>query len=174
MPEMAFQQAYPLALRVAQARARAAVLSGAARLAERDDFQQEGLAACWRSLPQFDASRASLRTFMERVVASRITSLVRSTRPMSQEVSIDAAANHTCSDDASDLNFNADLDRISASLQTSDRQLILVLLEYSPTEASRVLGISRSTLYKRIARLRPHFAAAGYAPRGVSREGSAR
>jgi RNA polymerase sigma factor (sigma-70 family) len=169
MLEATFQQAYPLALRAAQSRATAAVRSGSANGADRDDLQQEGLTASWRALPQFDPSRASLRTFIERVVGSRLASFARSARQLPPHVPIEAARMQPVAPDSGQLDFNADLRRIASTLQSADRQLIFVLLEYSPAEASRLLGISRSTLYTRIARLRPHFAAAGYAPDGGRR-----
>ena len=91
MVEATFEQAYPIAARAAKVRATAAVVSGAIPVADREDFEQEGLTACWRALPQFDPARASLRTFIERVIASRIASLVRTARRSPAHVSLNAA-----------------------------------------------------------------------------------
>ena len=91
MVEATFEQAYPIAARAAKVRATAAVVSGAIPVADREDFEQEGLTACWRALPQFDPARASLRTFIERVIASRIASLVRAARRSPARVSLSAA-----------------------------------------------------------------------------------
>ena len=91
MVEATFEQAYPIAARAARVRATAAVVSGAIPVADREDFEQEGLTACWRALPQFDPARASLRTFIERVIASRIASLVRAARRSPSHVPLNAA-----------------------------------------------------------------------------------
>ena len=79
MAETTFEQAYQIALRILRVRATAAVMSGVVA-ADREDFEQEGLTACWRALPHFDPARASLRTFLEHVVAARLASLRRSAR----------------------------------------------------------------------------------------------
>jgi DNA-directed RNA polymerase specialized sigma24 family protein len=42
--------------------------------------------------------------------------------------------------------------------------LAVLLADHGPTEISRMLGIARSTVYARIARLRRAFRAAGYGP----------
>ena len=51
MVEATFEQAYPIAARAARVRAAAAVVSGAIPVADREDFEQEGLTACWRAPP---------------------------------------------------------------------------------------------------------------------------
>ena len=58
MVEATFEMAYPMAVRAAKVRAKAAVLSGAILVADREDLEQEGLTACWRALPQFDPAPA--------------------------------------------------------------------------------------------------------------------
>jgi len=166
MLESTFQQAYPLALRAAQVRATAAVLSGTAQTADREDLQQDGLTACWRALPRFDPTRASLRTFIERVVAAHLASIARSARQVPAHVPLEAAGHQPVEFGFGDIEFQADMQRVFYSLHSCDRQLVLVLLEHTPTEASRLLGIPRSTLYDRIIRLRRRFIAAGFVPSG--------
>jgi RNA polymerase sigma factor (sigma-70 family) len=174
VPEVTFQQAYPLALRAAEVRASAAVLSGVAQVSDRDDLQQEGLTACWRALPHFDPNRASLRTFIERVVASRLASSVRRARRTSPPEPLKAASQEAAGSGSGELDLSVDVRRIASSLSFAERQLILVLLDHSPAEASRLLGIPRSTVHDRIVRLRRHFVAAGYTPMHTARSGAAR
>jgi len=73
--EATFRNAYAIALRAARARAVSAVASGAIAVADREDLEQEAVVACFRALPRFDPSRASLRTFIERVVATFATGM---------------------------------------------------------------------------------------------------
>ena len=47
-----------------------------------------------------------------------------------------------------------------------DRELIVLLLEHSPAEAGRMLGIPRSTVHDKILRLRRRFVEAGFVPNG--------
>jgi RNA polymerase sigma factor (sigma-70 family) len=166
MVEATFEHAYPIAARAARVRATAAVVSGAIPVADREDFEQEGLTACWRALPQFDPARASLRTFIERVIASRIASLARTARRSPARVSLDAVGPQPTESGVDMPELYNDVERIASGFECHDRQLIFLLLEYSPAEAGRMLGLPRSTVHDRILRLRRRFVAAGFVPNG--------
>lgn len=167
MAEATFEQAYPIAVRAAKVRAAAAVISGAIPVADREDFEQEGLTACWRALPQFDPARASLRTFVEKVIASRIASLVRAARRSPARISLNAAGPRPVDSEAEIQELYADVERISSAFEYHDRKLILLLLEHTPAEAGRMLRLPRSTVHDRILRLRPQFIAGGFLPNGA-------
>jgi len=147
-------------------RATAAVVSGAIPAADLEDFEQEGLTACWLALPKFNPARASLRTFVERVVASRIASLVRAARRSPSHVPLNAAGPQPVDSGADLQELYADVARLSSAFGSHDRQLILLLLEHSPAEAGRMLGLPHSTVHDRIRRLRHRFVAAGLVPSG--------
>lgn len=168
MPSASFEQAYPLAVRAAQVRAAAAVVSGAIPPSGREDLEQEGLAACWRALPQFDPTRACLRTFLERVAAARMISLhrARRCRPRLQPL----GHNQYRAADGWDrqIECRADVQRALGTLNDADRRLAGVLMEHTVAEASRLLGIGRSTAYEHIRHIRVVFQAAGLGPRGVA------
>ena len=166
MVEATFEQAYPIAARAAKVRATAAVVSGAISVADREDFEQEGLTACWLALPKFDPARASLRTFVERVVASRLASLVRAARRAPVHVPLKVAGPRPVESGAELQELYADVERLSSTSGGCDRQLIFLLLEHSPAEAGRMLGLPRSTVHDRILRLRHRFVAIGYGPNG--------
>ena len=166
MVEATFEQAYPFAARAAQVRATAAVVSGAIPAADLEDFEQEGLTACWLALPKFNPARASLRTFVERVVASRIASLVRAARRSPVHVPLKAAGPRPVDSGAELQELHADIERIASACGCHDQQLIFLLLEHSPAEAGRMLGLPRSTVHDRILRLRHRFVAIGYGPNG--------
>ncbi len=162
MHESAFDQALPLALRAVQVRGAAAVATGRATAADREDVEQEALLGLWMALRHYDASRASLRTFLERVADKRFVSLLRRRRP----VLIERLDGHrlATADGIPAVQFKVDFERVLAPLGDSDRMLALLLVDYGPTEISRMLGVARSTVYARMARLRRAFLEAGYGP----------
>ncbi len=168
MLEITFEQAYPIALRAAQVRATAAVTNGVIPVADREDLEQEGLVACWRALPQFNPARASLRTFIEHVIAARLASIVRTARRSPDWLPIKSASTLPAEFSAADLDLRADVQRALADLGAQDRQIIALLYDHSPAEVGRVLGIPRSTVHDRIVRLRRRLVAAGLRRNGDS------
>src|SRR5581483_5642548 len=55
-----------------------------------------------------------------------------------------------------------DVYRVLAGCTETERNVALSLMEHTPSEASRLKGLSRSTIYERIRGLRARFAAAGF------------
>lgn len=161
MVDSTFRKAYAIALRAARARAFSAVASGAIPVADREDLEQEGVVACFRALPRFDPRRASLRTFIERVVATRLASVIRRTRRNSPLVAVDALFRFPVIGEDGRREVRLSIDGVLASLREDDRELVGLLLEVSPAEASRELGIPRSTIHDRIQLLRHRFTQAG-------------
>jgi RNA polymerase sigma-70 factor (ECF subfamily) len=165
MHEAAYCEVYPVAKRAAQVYAAAAVVAGALPAADRADLEQEALLAFWRALPKFDPTRASLRTFSERVIANRIASTARAQRAVRRTPVLTEAP--SCSEHPGfTIELRVDVDRALAVLRDDDRRLARLLVDHSPTEASRSLHISRSTVYERIRRMRIAFEDVGFGPRG--------
>jgi DNA-directed RNA polymerase specialized sigma24 family protein len=167
MLRVTFDQAYPMAVRASQVRARRLVLSGAVAPYDCEELEQEGLFACWRALPRFDATRGLLKTYLEHVIANQFASLgrARRCRPRLQQIGHDDC--RVGATWAGGVELRADIHRVLGALQGGDRLIALMLMEHTPTEASRRLGISRSSLHARIQRIRTVFEAAGLGPRGV-------
>lgn len=161
MIEEIFMEAYPFGLRAAQVRAAAAVRSGDVPPAEREDLLQEGLIACWRALRHYDPKRASLRTFMEHVVAHRLASLHRARRCRPRCHPLDDRQLLGSDGWARSIELKSDVRRALVMLQDDDRRLALLLAEHTATAASRFLGVARSTIYQRIERIRAAFLRAG-------------
>ena len=166
MADKNFEPALPFAMRAVQVRGAAAVAAGRAAAADREDLEQEALVGLWMALRHYDASRASLRTFLERVADKRFASLLRRRR---SPVVIERLDGHriATADGILAVQFHVDFERVLALLGNSDRILALLLIDPGPTEISRMLGIARSTVYARMARLRRAFLEAGYGPAGT-------
>jgi len=163
MSEPALEQILSSALRAVQVRVAAAVVSGRAPAGDRDDLEQEALLGLWAAMRHYDASRASLRTFLERVADKRFASLMRRHRNSVVLERLDGYRFATA-DGIPAVQFHVDFERVLAPLGDPDRMLARLLVDYGPAEISRMLGVSRSTVYARIARLRSAFRAAGYDP----------
>ena len=163
MPELVFDQALPLALRAVQVRVAAAVGTGRATAADREDLEQDALLGLWMALRRYDASRASLRTFLERVADKRFASALRRRR---KPIVIERLDGHrfASADGIPAVQFHVDFERVLAPLGDPDRALALLLIDHGPTQISHMLGVARSTVYARIARLRQAFLEAGYGP----------
>ena len=164
MPDTMFRQALPLALRAAQARSAAAVASGAVMVADREDLEQEALARVWQALARYDSARAGLRTFIELVVRTHLTSLLRShlRGPEFEHLEDQDVAGEG---GFLELELRADVRSVLANVSLFDRTVALALTECSAVEASRGMGVSRAAVYRAIGRLRVAFRAAGFAER---------
>jgi RNA polymerase sigma factor (sigma-70 family) len=163
MPDAGFDKAFPLALRAVQVRGAAAVATGRATAADREDLEQQALLGLWMALRHYDASRASLRTFLERVADKRFASLLRRRRG---PLTVERLDGHRFAtpDGIPAVLLHVDFERVLAQLTEADRTLARLLIDHGPTEISRMLGIARSTVHARMARLRRAFREAGYGP----------
>ncbi len=163
MHETNLEQVLSMALRAVQVRAAAAVATGRATAADREDLEQDALVDLCAALRHYDPARASLRTFLERVADKRFASLLRRRR---SPVLIERFDGHqfATADGIPAVQFHVDFERVLAPLGDPDRKLALLLVDHGPTEISRMLGIARSTVYARIERLRCAFREAGYDP----------
>jgi DNA-directed RNA polymerase specialized sigma24 family protein len=165
MFEATFRQAYPMARRAAQVRATVAAVRGAIPAADREDIEQEALTACWRALPRFDARRGSLATFVECIVATRVCSLVRSANRRPALQTIDLNSDYAIDPEIGRHELRVDIERLLKGFGDHDRGLALLLMEYTPSDAGRMLGVARSTIYERIQKLRVRFTEGGFGPR---------
>ena len=163
MVELVFEQSYFVASRLAAVRA--ATIATLYRLPRdfRRDLEQECLLELWRKRSSYDPKRGSWRTFAERVVANRMTSLMRRLHsersghlreePMANLRGIEAPSE--------DSDLRTDVLRILAGVSTFDRNVALNLVDYSAIETSQRLRVSRATIYRAIGRLRVAFTTAG-------------
>jgi RNA polymerase sigma-70 factor (ECF subfamily) len=159
-----FPQAYRLACRAVRVRSATANAVVIVTPAERQDLEQEAALAVWKALQHYDSSRGSLRTFVEKVVANRFASLMRAPHWRFRVEPLEA--HHLVGlDGIPAAEFRMDFQAIAVSLSETDRRLAAFLTDHSPIEASRALGIPRSTVYERIRRIRAAFENAGFRTR---------
>ncbi len=159
-------------------------------VSDRGDIEQEMWLDLHRRLPWFDPGRASIRTFVRRVVEHRVSTLLRTrdgeARARGRMDSLHdvvpeadgefverwqtvdreshlrrAGASDPDAPEARDLRI--DLAAAVERLPEDLRDLALRLAHYTPTEAARSTGIPRNTLYKRRLRIRALFEKAGLA-----------
>jgi len=162
-----FDQSYPASNQIA------AVLSAKTaalyRLPAEDtlDLRQEALFELWRKAPAFDARRSCWRTFAERIVANRLASVMRNRRSVRSgwgkqialaELEIADPVGHA------QLDLQADVQRVLADVAPFDQKVAASLVNYSADETCHRLGVSRSTVYRAIGRLRIAFTEAGLSP----------
>jgi len=129
----------------------------------RQDLEQEALLELWRKHPAYDPRRGSWRTFSERVVANRLTSLMRRLGPeRSGHLRQESIANlHGLEAPNDNHDLRADVLRILARVSAFDRGVALNLVDHSAVETSQRLRVSRATVYRAIQRLRVAFMTAG-------------
>ncbi len=164
MREAVFERAYPLIFRSAQVRSAAAVVNGAVLLDDRQDLEQELLTCVWQALSKYDPARAGLRTFIELVVRTQFTSMLRLRRRLPEFESL-GEQNVAGEDGFREMELRADVRRALADVSLFDRAVALSLTECSAVETSRHMGVSRAAVYRAIGRLRLALSVIGLAGR---------
>jgi RNA polymerase sigma factor (sigma-70 family) len=164
MREVLFEPAYPLAHRSAQVRSAAAVASGAVLRADREDLEQELLACVWLALSRYDPARAGLRTFIELVVSTQFTSILRA-RPRRPDFESLDDQHFVSEGEFREIELRKDVRRVLAEASPFDRAVALSLTACSASETSQGMGVSRAAVYRAIGRLRVAFRAAGFSGR---------
>lgn len=153
-----------------------------------EDIKQELRLHLYRRDEKFDPARGQYDTFADRVLANRIATLAAPTErlraerawidfdspaegrgddemlPLAETLP-DSAMPHAAVTRATDEAFGLvrDVQRLLAGLTPTCRALALALIDMSPTEAAKALGIHRSTVYARLTMIRKAAEALGLA-----------
>jgi RNA polymerase sigma factor (sigma-70 family) len=160
--ELALLQAYPYTIRAARARYASVVAFCGNGVLDLEDVQQEAVIAVWLALKSFDPNKASLRTFVERVVASKVQSALRRTRA-AKRTKRDPS---TCTTEGRELlvriEFHLDLRSVLRGLAAPDRKVAYLLCEYRSAEVARILNVSRASVHRSIHRIRAALLEVGF------------
>lgn len=156
-----FGSAYPQARRAAEVLAGAAISAGRVRRDDREDLIQDALLGLWRELPRYDADRSSLGTFADRIVSSKVASSIRDRQAAKRRLGDELPPELEAPQDTVEIEFRSDVERVLARLRPFDHLVATMLAEHTPAETGRVLGVSRSTVYLAIQRIREVFVAGG-------------
>jgi DNA-directed RNA polymerase specialized sigma subunit len=104
--------------------------------------------------------RGSLRTFVEHIAATHVSSLFRRTRAKKRTKH---DANGESMHVLVTIELRVDLWRVLGKLETRERKVAQLLAQnHSPTQISRRLRISRPAVYRSIARIREALSPAGF------------
>jgi RNA polymerase sigma factor (sigma-70 family) len=155
-----FDRAHRLARRAAEVRSSGETLRYVD--IDREDLVQEGLISVWTALDRFDISRASLRTFVERVVSNKIGSVLRRartgkrTQPATYRSLVESQRYFVS------IELHLDLVRVLKTLGHQEQNVARLLEDHRPAEIARELRISRPAVYRCMDRIREAFAEAGF------------
>lgn len=156
-----FERAFPHAWRAASIHTTKFLAKHQQLVADREDILQDVMLGLWREIPNFDPKKSSLRTFVERVVQSRTASAVRDRRTLKRSATVPLTTEPISPSASSNVHLRIDVERLIARLAPFDQLVAEALIERTSAEAARVLGVSRSTLYLAIGRIRAAFQAGG-------------
>ncbi|MBX3452481.1 MAG: sigma-70 family RNA polymerase sigma factor [Planctomycetaceae bacterium] len=145
---------------------------------EADDIAQDLSLHLLRQWPQYEPAKGKVTTFIQNVVNGKICELLRDQRrlkrdyrseiPFSEAAKaaeyglLDGVRGQSDVSDQQRVELRLDCDDILATLPDDLREIAERLKEQCPLAVARELGISPTTLRRRMAELRERFAAAGY------------
>jgi RNA polymerase sigma factor (sigma-70 family) len=151
--EELFLEAYPLAQRAAAVRSAATIQALRVMGLDRADLEQELIFAVWHSLRRFDPLRASLRTFVEKVISMKTVSILRNGRAQKRVAKDSEPLNIGSVQVTVRVEFRVDVSRAIKTLCFGDQLLARLLLHYTPAEIARKLGCSRTAVYRSLDRI---------------------
>lgn len=154
MPKSLFLEAYPVARRAVQVRS--AMFARVLRLAglDRDDLEQELLLELFRALTRFDPTRASLPTYVDRVIAAKGISMIRREKAQKRRKTADIPILNPA-EISTNIELRVEIYRTLMPLSKFERRVARLLLsDYRPAEIARELLISRAAVYRGMDRIR--------------------
>jgi RNA polymerase sigma factor (sigma-70 family) len=136
------------------------------------DIEQELAMDLLKALPKFDPSKASLPTFISRVVNRRCLGLLRDARHPKRRggTSLDAAmgdevaqdqrhrmTGHLPTDEVEKAEVAEVLQQAVGKLPDRLHKIAVLLMSHTQAEAARALGVSETTIHRARKQIREHF-----------------
>jgi RNA polymerase sigma factor (sigma-70 family) len=140
------------------------------------DLEQELAMDLLKALPKFDPSKASLPTFISRVVNRRCLGLLRDARHPKRrgDTSLDAAmgdevaqdqrhrmTGHRPADGVEKAEVAEVVQLAVGKLPDRLHKIAVLLMSHTQAEAARELGVSETTIHRARKQIREHFKEAG-------------
>jgi DNA-directed RNA polymerase specialized sigma24 family protein len=171
-----FEDVFPIVRELARQKARTVIGRCGLTTADREDIEAHLLSTLYIRFPKFNSKRASVLTFASRIMDKELISIMRYRLASRRRPSFLPALLQEFDNDDAGISINkrpspvercefwVDVNRALAPLPDVLRETALALCWSSPTELSRTLGQSRTSIYARIRRLRNTFNSAGIGP----------
>src|SRR5205823_12374400 len=118
-----FDEVYPIIRRVAGVRAANVAKAYGLSTEERSDLEQEAALHVWRGLGAFDPTRASLKTFVERIVSNQMLSSIRRLRAEKRQAQPDACASDHIDSGVASVNLRIDVLRVIKNLRPEHQDI---------------------------------------------------
>ena len=188
MASLPFESAYPIAGEVAHTKALQAASRSWIGYEEVEDVESELMLAFYVGFRHYDDRRATVRTFAARVMETRLVSLLRGRQTHRRQVdrfceSLEAIEETdepnpgqripTLASPAASWNLSIDVDELLTALPQPLAETARLVAWFSPSEAARALGCSRTTVYNRLAEVRAACRDAGITPGYIAAMGGA-
>jgi DNA-directed RNA polymerase specialized sigma24 family protein len=164
MTELTFEYSHSVSRRIAGVHA--ARISSRYRLPAdfHRDLEQEGLLELWLKRSAYDVRRGNWPTFSERVVANKLSSLVRRMHSKRsgqfREEPLKNFLHLPSQNDQCEL--RAEVAEVLSRVSPFDRAVARCLIDNSAIETSGELSVTRAAIYRAIGRLRITFTGAGF------------
>ena len=161
-------------------RRKAAELAGKYGFAadEMNDISQELSLHLLRHWSSFDESKSKASTFITSSVDGKVCEMIRNQKrekrdslrecPLSQDVNafesglLDGVRGQPLLNEQDIVELQVDCEVVLKRLPTDLREIAVLLKDNCPEAIARQLGMSRTTMHRRIAEIREYFVAVGY------------
>lgn len=138
---------------------------------QREDLAQDMVVELLAAFPRFDETKASRKTFVNRVldlfskhtIRTRMNQMKRDFESTVCLHELDESAHPACDgSQGSKLDMKLDIEDIFAQMPGTLQRICILLKSFSVTEVAKILNIHRVTLYRRVLQIRAIFEKAGY------------
>lgn len=173
MPDTNFVCSYPQLRKDLAYHTRRLIGRAGYTISDTEDVRQELLLDLWCRSKRFDPAKSSVRTFANRVMRHKVATLVRASGATKRDYlktrHLEQCALPSDSSVEGRIHRRVDVRTCIDCLPTSLRTIAITLMTRTVVQASSELGISRTTLHRRILEIQQAFELMGLGPPGQMR-----